>query len=77
MRFVFFGNSSCFGQCISPHLTWVSRIGSELHREAGTRDITIINSSVNGSTTRLALERIGNDLQLQRPDIDYLYPVWT
>lgn len=69
MRFVFFGDSICFGQCISPHLTWVSRIGSELHQEAGTRDITIINSSVNGSTSRLALERIGNDLQLQRPDV--------
>jgi lysophospholipase L1-like esterase len=69
MRFVFFGDSICFGQCISPHLTWVSRISAELHREAGKRDITIINSSVNGNTTRLALERVGNDLQLQRPDI--------
>ena len=69
MRFVFFGDSICFGQCISPHLTWVSRISAELHREAGKRDITIINSSVNGNTTRLALERVDNDLQRQRPDV--------
>jgi lysophospholipase L1-like esterase len=69
MRFVFFGDSICFGQNVSPHLTWVSRISAELHKEAGKRDVTIVNSSVNGNTTRLALERIGNDLQLPRPDV--------
>jgi acyl-CoA thioesterase-1 len=69
MRLVFFGDSIFFGQYISSHLTWVSRIGAELHREAGPREIMVSNSSVNGNTTRLALERIGNDLQLYRPDV--------
>ena len=69
MRFVFFGDSIVFGQFVSPHLTWVSRLSAELHLEAGTRDIVIGNSGVNGNTTRQALERVGNDLQLYRPDM--------
>lgn len=69
MRFVFFGDSIVFGQFISPHLTWVSRLGAELHREAAPREIVTGNSGVNGNTTRQALERVGSDLQLYRPDM--------
>ena len=68
MRFVFFGILFALGSAFHRTLRG-SRASARNHREAGTRDITIINGSVNGSTTRLALERIGNDLQLQRPDI--------
>lgn len=72
MRFLFFGDSICFGQRVSPHLTWVSRTGIDIHQAAFEQDVAIANNSVNGNTTRLALERVGNDLQSETPDFVYV-----
>lgn len=67
----FFGDSICFGQGVSIHKGWVTRISRDLEEIAfkSGLDITVINSGVNGNTTRLALERMPYDVQSHRPDI--------
>jgi lysophospholipase L1-like esterase len=72
MKIVFFGDSVCFGQRTSPHLTWVSRISFAIDCIANGTPVVVVNSSVNGNTTRLALERIGADLQNENPDLVYI-----
>jgi acyl-CoA thioesterase-1 len=72
MKFVFFGDSICFGQRVSPHSIWVARISQDLHTLRGIAPVTVVNSSVNGNTTRMALERVANDLQNEQPDIAYI-----
>ena len=67
MRIVFFGDSICFGEKISPHRTWTTRLAGELEDRFG-EDCLVINSSVNGNTTRLALERMPSDVQKYEPD---------
>jgi len=69
-RVFFFGDSICFGQGISLHKGWVTRISSELSLLGAQlqRDIVVVNSSVSGNTTRQALERMPYDIQSQHPD---------
>lgn len=69
-RVFFFGDSICFGQGISLHKGWVTRISAELSQLGTThgRDIVVINVSVSGNTTRQALERMPYDVQSQNPD---------
>jgi acyl-CoA thioesterase I len=67
MRVVFFGDSICFGEKVSPHKIWTTRIARELEDRIGD-DCLVINSSVNGNTTRLALERMPSDVQKYEPD---------
>lgn len=62
MNIIFFGDSICFGEKVSPHRTWVNKLSRDISREFGPDHLTI-NSSVNGDTTRLALERIPSDVQ--------------
>jgi len=69
VEFVFFGDSICFGQGISPHRTWTVRLSAFLSASFPNLPLTIANQSVNGNTTRLALERMGMDIQPIRPDI--------
>ncbi|MGI6457242.1 MAG: SGNH/GDSL hydrolase family protein [bacterium] len=71
IRVFFFGDSICFGQGVSIHRGWVTRIASELDKlshSTGT-GILLSNASINGNTTRLALERMPYDIQSQNPDI--------
>src|SRR3989339_18043 len=63
MNIFFFGDSICFGQLISPHKTWVTKIAQELEKLPSGEKIRVINSSVNGNTTRMALERMPFDIQ--------------
>lgn len=72
MKVVFFGDSICFGQRTSPHLTWVTRLSREIERIAQGDPVVLVNSSVNGNTTRMALERVGTDLQSEQPDLAYV-----
>lgn len=67
----FFGDSICFGQCTSPHESWVNLTSSKLGDFADSRNIGIViqNPSVNGNTTRMALERMPFDVQTHEPDI--------
>jgi acyl-CoA thioesterase I len=70
LRVFFFGDSICFGQGISIHKGWVTRISASLSElgKAHGREITVINVSHSGNTTRQALERMPYDVQSQNPD---------
>lgn len=71
VRVFFFGDSICFGQGVSIHKGWVTRISAEsssLGHSMGTQ-IVVINASVNGNTTRQALERMPYEIQSQHADI--------
>jgi acyl-CoA thioesterase I len=63
-KIFFFGDSICIGQYISIHKSWVARLSKKLHKLA-----VVLNSSVNGRTTRQALEDMPYHIQEQHPDI--------
>jgi len=71
LRVLFFGDSICVGQFVSIHKTWVSQISSKLENFAKSynKNLLVINASVNGNTTRQALERMPYDVQSHKPDI--------
>ena len=52
----------CAGQGVSPHMAWVTRLSQSIAERFGDR-VLVTNASVNGNTTRMALERIGFDVQ--------------
>ncbi len=70
-RVAFFGDSICNGQGISLHRGWVSRLSAaaEVLSAELSGDIIVLNASVNGSTTRQALERMPYEIQSQNVDI--------
>lgn len=71
MNIFFFGDSICFGQDVSPHKSWVFKISKSLEalfRKYHT-PLLVINSSVNGNTTRQALERMAYDVLSHGVDI--------
>lgn len=72
MRVIFFGDSVCFGQGVSIHKGWVPRISAHLEQLAATvgTEFVVVNASVNGSTTRQALERM--PYEVQSPGVDVL-----
>jgi len=72
LKVVFFGDSICYGQRVSTHLIWATRTCQDMHDAAGDRALTVVNASVNGDTTRLALERMPKDLQREQPDLVYI-----
>lgn len=63
MNVFFFGDSIFFGQYVPPHKAFVTRIAAELDKLQANEDIIVINSSINGDTTRMALERMPHDVQ--------------
>ncbi len=70
LKIFFFGDSICFGQGVSPQHTWVSRLSALIEqRFAHEVDVLVQNPSVNGNTTRQALERIAYDVQSHNPHI--------
>ncbi len=67
----FFGDSICTGQGVSIHSGWVARASeklAEVSQQLG-RDVVVNNASINGCTTRQALERMPYDIQSHRVDI--------
>lgn len=65
LRFGFFGDSICVGQGVSPHKTWAARLSAQVEAQmaqAGRR-VCVLNPSINGDTTRKALERMAFDIQ--------------
>lgn len=71
LRTTFFGDSICVGQGVSIHSGWVTRIAAmldEMVAKSG-REIVVTNASVNGNTTRQALERMPYDVQSQGVDV--------
>ncbi len=70
MIFYFFGDSISTGKHISVHKTWVHKISQELDKKF--KNVQVNNASVNGNTTRMALERMHNDALSHNPDIIYI-----
>ncbi len=71
IKLFFFGDSIMLGQGVSLHQSWVSRISAAigLIAEKRYRKIITINASINGDTTRTALERMPFDVQSHGVDI--------
>jgi acyl-CoA thioesterase-1 len=71
IRLFFFGDSICFGQGVAVHKGWVARISADLNEAAreGGREVMVSNPSINGNTTRQALERMPYDIQTQQADL--------
>ena len=63
-KLIFFGDSICTGQYVSIHKGWVNKLSKSLSSE----NIMILNSSVNGRTSRQALEDMPYHVQEQRPN---------
>jgi lysophospholipase L1-like esterase len=71
MNVLFFGDSICNGQGIAIHKGWVTRLSrslSELAQQFG-ESLVVTNSSVNGRTTRQALETMPYEVQQHAPEI--------
>jgi len=68
LNIIFFGDSISYGQLVNKDKTWVER----LKRKVENKNINIINSSVCGDTTRLALLRIHHWVQELKPDIVFI-----
>lgn len=70
-RVVFFGDSICVGQGVSIHRGWVARLAAHLENFATQRGkaVVVVNASVNGNTTRQALERMPYDVQSHGVDL--------
>lgn len=69
MDIYFFGDSISFGQGVSIDLGWVTQLSTKLRIDFPEEDITTVNSSINGNTTRMALERMPYDIQSHNVDI--------
>ena len=71
LRIYFFGDSICFGQYVSPHLTWVHHLSRWVTDRIAERGMQCLvqNPSVNGNTTRMALERMPYDVLAHNPDV--------
>jgi len=71
IRVTFFGDSTCVGQGVSLYKGWVTRVAAALHDMSADieRSIIVANSSINGRTTRQALEDMPYHIQSQGIDI--------
>ena len=65
---VFFGDSISFGQLVSPHRVWTTRLSAAIEAAHGDRFL-VVNTSINGNTTRMALERMPHDVQCYHLDV--------
>jgi len=68
---MFFGDSICTGQHVAIHEGWVTRTSAKLAELGKLHDaeIMVTNASVNGRTTRQALECIPYEVQSHCPDL--------
>ena len=71
LKVTFFGDSICTGQHVAIHRGWVTQSSASLAEKFDNKDQSIVvkNSSVNGRTTRQALETISYEIQSDKPDI--------
>lgn len=58
-----------FGELVSPYSNWVNNVLARIDSMGTSMPLIGINSSVNGNTTRMALLRIGSDVQQYRPEL--------
>lgn len=64
-----FGDSISFGQEVSVQDTWVCQLATALNNEYPFHKFIVQNPSINGDTTRMALERMPHDVQSHKVDI--------
>lgn len=69
-RVFFFGDCVCFGHLVSVHKSCVGMVSKQFEID-GLKAI-VNNSSVNGNTSRMALERLHHDVLAHRPDVLYI-----
>lgn len=70
MKIAFFGDSICVGQGISIHKGWVAQLSRYLHEQnTNDQELLVFNSSVNGRTSRQALENMPYEIQSHNPNI--------
>ena len=71
LHLAFFGDSVCVGQGVSIYNGWVTRIAGRLEAltEDSECDVIVTNASVNGNTTRQALERMPYEVQSHGVDV--------
>ena len=72
IRVTFFGDSICVGQGVSIYRGWVTRLAQDLDKlcpQLG-RPVLVTNASMNGRTTRQALEDM--PYSVQSPGVDIL-----
>lgn len=71
IKVTFFGDSTCVGQGVSIYRGWVTKIAQYLdaYGQNINREILVSNSSINGRTTRQALEDMPYHIQSQGVDI--------
>ena len=67
-KVLFFGDSTCVGQGVSIYDGWVTKIAKQLKgvRSQDGREVCVINSSINGRTSRQALEDMPYHVQTQK-----------
>jgi len=71
LRVTFFGDSICVGQGVSIYRGWVARLAEELDTRCGSDTVKLLvtNASVNGRTTRQALEDMPYHVQSHGVDM--------
>jgi lysophospholipase L1-like esterase len=71
IKLTFFGDSICVGQGVSIYRSWINRIAESVDKFVGNYDFDVLvtNSSVNGRTTRQALEDMPYHIQNSGVDI--------
>jgi len=71
IKIFFYGDSICFGQGVSINKGWALQLVNFLDEAlvASETKVLVTNSSVNGRTTRQALEDMPYHVQSQNPDI--------
>jgi lysophospholipase L1-like esterase len=71
IKVTFFGDSTCVGQGVSIYQGWVTKIAKHLndYEQKINREILVSNSSINGRTTRQALEDMPYHIQGHGVDI--------
>ena len=69
-KVIFFGDSICNGQYVSLNKQWVTRIAETLSKVNET--IIVTNSSIDGRTTRQALEDMTYRVQKHKAEILYI-----
>lgn len=71
IKVTFFSDSTCVGQGVSIYQGWVTKIAKHLddYGQKINREILVSNSSINGRTTRQALEDMPYHIQSQGVDI--------
>jgi len=69
IKIYFYGDSICAGQKFPVHRGWVCKISQKLEEQNPKKKIVVSNFSINGRTTRQALETMPYHIQSDPPKI--------